>query len=348
MNVLMIGPARNVHGGISGVVNNLYEAGLDKKVNINYIGTMEEGSKLHKLAVAIKAYIAFRIQLKGADIVHVNMASDSSFYRKALFVRAAHRAKKPIIIHQHGGDFSTFYEGLSSKKQDYIKKILNMASEFLVLSPAYEEFFKELVTSCNIKITPDTIKVPSRENDSTKDRHSILFLGRVCKAKGVSELLSAIKALETEFPDIHLYIGGIFEDLEYKSIIDSMKNRVTYLGWLEGEAKRQYLRKTDIFVLPSYFEGQSVAILEAMANGCAVVGSNVGGIPMMIEDSVTGVLVEPKNAESLVNGLRRLLGDDDFKDEVRRKAYSRVLEDFSIDNTISELVNIYSGVSIND
>ena len=56
IKVLMIGPDRSVHGGISAVVNNYYEAGLDNRVDLKYIGTMKEGSKAYKLLVAIKAY----------------------------------------------------------------------------------------------------------------------------------------------------------------------------------------------------------------------------------------------------------------------------------------------------
>jgi len=59
LNILMIGPDRSVHGGISAVVNNLYDAGLDKMVNLTYIGTMKDGSRFRKLLVAIKAYLQF-------------------------------------------------------------------------------------------------------------------------------------------------------------------------------------------------------------------------------------------------------------------------------------------------
>ena len=61
--VLMVGPDRSVHGGISGVVNNYYAAGLDQKIELKYIGTMIEGSKVRKLWRAMKAYMQFLVQL---------------------------------------------------------------------------------------------------------------------------------------------------------------------------------------------------------------------------------------------------------------------------------------------
>ena len=86
MKVLMIGPARSVNGGISAVVNNYYKVGLDKKVELKYIGTMEDGGKLHKFMVAVGAILKFIKNVQKYDIVHINMASDMSLYRKIPFV----------------------------------------------------------------------------------------------------------------------------------------------------------------------------------------------------------------------------------------------------------------------
>ena len=79
----MIGPDRSVHGGISGLVNGYYDAGIDEKIELKYIGTMKEGTKLKKLMVAFMAYARFMLCVGKYDIVHVNVASDNSFWRKA-------------------------------------------------------------------------------------------------------------------------------------------------------------------------------------------------------------------------------------------------------------------------
>ena len=109
IKVLMAGPDRSVHGGISGMVNNYYDAGLDGRIQLCYIGTMVEGSKLRKLFQAVKAFARFLAKLPFYQIVHVNMASDASYYRKSFFIRAAKLYGKKIVIHQHGGDFESFY-----------------------------------------------------------------------------------------------------------------------------------------------------------------------------------------------------------------------------------------------
>ena len=90
----MVGPGRGVKGGISTVVNSYYDLGLDKKVELRYIASMEDGNKLKKLLVAVRAYIKFCLILDSYDIVHVHMAAQASFIRKSLFIKRAYKRKK--------------------------------------------------------------------------------------------------------------------------------------------------------------------------------------------------------------------------------------------------------------
>ena len=96
IKVLMIGPARSVHGGVSAVVNNYYEAGLSGQVHLKYIATMVDGSKGRKLLKAIYAYLIFLVTLPFYQVLHVNMAADASCFRKKVFIDTAWLLKKGI------------------------------------------------------------------------------------------------------------------------------------------------------------------------------------------------------------------------------------------------------------
>ena len=121
--VLMVGPGRDVMGGISTVVNSYYELGLNKEVELRYVSSMEDGSKLKKLLVAFNSYMEFSRHIKEYDIVHVHMAAQASFTRKSIFIKKAKKAGKKIIIHQHSADFDDFYFRQSdAKKRKQIKK----------------------------------------------------------------------------------------------------------------------------------------------------------------------------------------------------------------------------------
>lgn len=340
----MVGPDRSVHGGISGVVNNYYEAGLDQRIDLCYIGTMVEGSKIRKLVQAVKAFFQFLVRLPGYEIVHVNVASDSSYYRKTFFIKAAKRAGKKIVIHQHGGDFEGFYDReLSDKGREKVRKVLSMGDAFLVLAPPWKEFFGKLIGEEKITVLPDAISIPPY-TEKKQGSHKILFLGRICKAKGIGELLAVMPKLKEKYPDVQLYLGGIFEDKELEQQAHALKEQVTCLSWITGEEKERYLRECDIFVLPSYFEGQSVAILEAMANCCAVVASRTGGIPQMIIDGETGILIEPQSESSLRQGMEKVLSDDDLAFSLGEKARKKAAAEFSIENNMERLIHLYEGL----
>lgn len=352
--VLMIGPDRSVHGGISGVVNNYYAAGLDQRIDLCYIGTMVEGSKAAKLACAVRAYFRFLRQLPKYDIVHVNMASDSSYYRKSIFIRTAKRCRqkqgtgercgKRIVIHQHGGNFPDFYEKeISAAGRRRVRKVLSMGDAFLVLGTAWKEFFGTIIGAERITVLPDAIRIPAAE-PKQYGVHKILFLGRLCKAKGIGELLSVMPGLREKCPDVHLYLGGIWEDEDLKRQAQAMGEYVTDLGWVSGEAKQKLLQECDIFVMPSYFEGQSVSILEAMAYACGIVASKTGGIPDMITEGETGLFAKPQDTRTLADGLRRLLEEPDLCRRLGENARGKAAREYSIDDNIKRLLAIYETI----
>lgn len=345
IKVLMIGPDRSVHGGVSGVVNNLYESGLCNKVDLSYIGTMVDGSKARKLWQAAKAYILFLRKLSACDIVHVNMASDSSYYRKSVFIRTAKHFHKKIILHQHGGNFQEFYaQELSEKGRAAVKKVFGMCDALLVLGTLWKDFFASVTgREDNITVLPNSIQIPPCP-EKRYDMHKILFLGRLCKEKGIEELFDAMPKLLEKYPDVHLYLGGVWEDKELEKKAAALGGCVTYLGWITGEEKETYLRECDLFVLPSYFEGQPVSILEAMAYACAITASDIGSIPDMIVEGQTGLLVPPRDENALAEKLLMLLGQPALCRELAGHARKKMEKEFSIEDTVEKLVQIYQSV----
>lgn len=343
-HVLMVGPDRSVHGGISGVVNNYYDAGLDEKIDLCYIGTMVEGSKARKLWQAFQALVVFWAKLPHYEIVHVNVAADASYYRKSVFIRMAHLYKKKLVIHQHGGDFESFYyKNMGEKGQKRVRRVLDMADVFLVLAPVWKTFFGKIIDEKKITVLPDAIQIPP-ETKKQYGQHKILFLGRLCREKGIGELLGCLPGLTEKYPDLKLYLGGIWEDQKLQREAEKYPEQVVWLGWISGEEKRKYLELCDIFVLPTYFEGQSVAILEAMAYSCAAVVSDTGGIPQMITGEENGIFVEPKDQESLYRGLDRALADPALCGRLGERARRKVEREFSLEKNMQRLLEIYEAL----
>lgn len=337
----MVGPDRSVRGGVSGMVNNYFEAGLDQMTDLCYIGTMVDGSRSRKLKQAVKAYMRFLVKLPRYDIVHVNMASDSSYYRKAVFVQTARIFHKKIVIHQHGGSFQEFYQQeLSERGRKRARRILSMGDAFLVLGTEWKRFFGTLIGEERITVLPNAVRIPAKTEKQYGSR-KILFLGRLCKAKGLEELFGAVRQLREKYPDLHLCLAGVWEDEELAGQMRMLEGCITETGWIGGDQKQKYLQECDIFVLPSYFEGQPVSILEAMANACGIVASGVGDIPDMIRDGETGFLCMPQDTESLREKLDRLLADPALCRTLGENARRKAQKEFSIESGIERLLGIY-------
>jgi glycosyltransferase involved in cell wall biosynthesis len=201
MKILMIGPSRDVKGGISTVVNNYYAAGLDKKVDVTYLRTMVDGTKLTKLIVAGAAFMAYLWKIRSVDLLHVHMSSRASFYRKSGFIQVARRLNKKIVIHLHGSEFQEFYLDESNDRQKaYIEKIFSYADRVIALSGSWKSFLSTFVNRDNIDVVYNCVPVPP---DFTKDHSSMqmLFLGRIGKRKGVFDLMKIM-------PEVARQISG--------------------------------------------------------------------------------------------------------------------------------------------
>jgi len=345
IKVLMIGPDRSVHGGISGLVNGYYHVGLDKKVDLRYIGTMKEGSKLKKLLVAGLSYVRFCMCVGKYDIVHVNVASDNSFWRKALFIKCAKRRGKKIVIHQHGGNIDEYYESLDEKRKEQVRNIFGMADVLLVLTNKLYDFFGTIVDKEKIQILPNGVSTRNVDvSEVEKDYSKILFLGRICRNKGISELLAAMDEIHDKRPEVTLYLGGIYEEDAYRSEVEKRSSYVKALGWIMGSQKDELLEKCGILVLPSYFEGFPLSVIEGMLHGCAVISTDVGGIPEAIEDGISGILIKPKDVAGLKNAIERVTDDKEYAKRLSCGGIKTAKEKYSLEKNLQKLIEIYKNL----
>ena len=343
----MIGPGRDVMGGISTVINNYYACGLDKDVDLYYLPTMEDGNKVKKLAVAAKAYAAFGRLLKRYDIVHVHMAAQASFDRKAIFVERAHKAGKQIIIHQHAADFDKyFFEQVDEAKRQKIKKIFGMADKVIVLSEEWAEFFgKNVCDHEKIVVLYNGVVMPEYEKKDYSD-HNVLMLGRLGERKGTYDLLKAIPAVLRSIPDAIFYLGGDGDVEQCKKIVEEngLGGHVVFLGWVRDEEKEKQLRNCSTFILPSYHEGMPMAVLEAMSYGLATVSTNAGGIPQIIEQGISGIRVEAGDVEAIASALSSVLMDEDKRRRLGTAGRGRIKSRFDFRANVSWIEKIYAGL----
>lgn len=161
----------------------------------------------------------------------------------------------------------------------------------------------------------------------------VLYVGRLRTRKAVAVLLEGLALLVERIPDVTLDIVGSGEqerELERQCSALGLSDRVRFRGALAREEVAQHYEKAAVLCLPSLYEGFPVTILEAMAAALPVVATRVAGVPEAVRDGVTGILVDPEDAEGLASALGRLLGDEDLQDEMGAAARRVFEEEYSI------------------
>jgi len=128
-----------------------------------------------------------------------------------------------------------------------------------------------------------------------------------------------------------------------EELISELKldNRVRLMGTIPHEQIAGFLNLADVFVLPSLSEGLGIAIIEAMACGIPVIGTNVDGIPDIIKDNDNGVLVPPGDAEALAGAIDKLLQDEELRGKLAVRGLEEVEQRFQWENIYQQVRQVY-------
>ena len=167
-------------------------------------------------------------------------------------------------------------------------------------------------------------------------------VARLEPEKGHPTLLEAWPGVLRAVPEAYLLLvgeGSRWDALEAQARELRIAHRVVFTG--RRDDVPAVTAALDVAVLPSYREAQGLTILEAMALSRPVVASNVGGIPEMVEDGVTGILVPPHDAEALTDAIVRLLTDHPYADTLGRAGHDLVHDRFCIELMVRAVEDIY-------
>jgi glycosyltransferase involved in cell wall biosynthesis len=157
----------------------------------------------------------------------------------------------------------------------------------------------------------------------------LLFIGRLAAAKGLPILLEAVAKVEGATLDI-VGDGPDREMLEQKAQSLGLSDRVRFLGYQSQPQVRELLKRADGFIMSSFAEGVPVVLMEAMAAGVPVVATRIAGIPELVCDNESGLLVSPGDVDALTNAIRRLLGDPDLRSRFATAGREMIEREFDI------------------
>ncbi|MHC4829170.1 MAG: glycosyltransferase family 4 protein [Planctomycetota bacterium] len=185
-----------------------------------------------------------------------------------------------------------------------------------------------------------------REELSIPDGAAVIGnVGALVDHKGQRYLLEAAPAVFAAHPHARIVIAGsgaLAEDLEALARSLGVRDRVSFLGFRSDVPS--LLRVFDVFAFPSLLEGLGTSVLDALSARLPVVASRTGGIPEMIEDGETGLLVPPKDAVALGEALVRLLGDPALAKRLGEAGRARVEREFTIESTLDKTLLEYQAL----
>lgn len=163
------------------------------------------------------------------------------------------------------------------------------------------------------------------------------------RQKGVDTVIEALPGILTRVPDVQYLVVGDGTDLaRHKALARKLgvANRVHFLGFVDDNALRLYYQSCDIFVMPSAQEGFGIVFLEAMQYGKAVVAADYGGVPEVVQDGVTGTLVQYGNVSQLAQAIADLCLNVELRAQLGRAGYDRLQENFTYPQFKKRLADI--------
>lgn len=318
INILMLGSDLSVRGGMTTVVESFLNNKFESLININFIPTHVESNKVFQIIYFIKSIlkIIYSMIFGKIDIVHIHISERGSFYRKYITFFICKAFDKKIILHMHGAEFKEFYQNSKNEVKSKIIKLLTRADVVLVLGKQWQEYVLGLDKNINAIILKNSVNTTNEIIIKSEKNINILFLAVLIERKGILDLIEAAKLIKDEnklsnFKLNFIIAGSGEEEQKCRDMVNSyeLDNQFKFVGWVNGDQKKQLLKESNIFVLPSYNEGLPVAILEAMSYGIPVISTNVGSIEEAIKHEYNGFIHSPGDINMLKEYIVNLVVD---------------------------------------
>lgn len=352
LRVLHVGPGYGQRGGVASVLQGL----IAKRAAFSELSILPQAfqtrsfrSVRNVVVFAMVDILRFGCRLMQIDVVHFHVAARSSLVRKAILFGVAKMFRKKCIFHLHAGDFFDFYERAGGAYRAMTRAMISRSDGLIAVSSEQKQ---ELTSRFSCRCDPIVVGNYSEDFEAASEspdqsqaepHRYVLFAARLVEGKGLQELLEAILILKLRKVDVHLKIAGTGDESRWRNKARELKieDRVEFIGWIEGDAKIEAFRKASIFCMPSYFESFGISTLEAMWAARPVVGTRIGGFLDLVEDGVTGYLVDPRDAESLADGIEKLWIDPGRADAMGIRAREVAERKFSSAAIITSYAALY-------
>lgn len=300
-------------------------------------------------ALAVARFAA--LSLRGrVDVLHLNLAADGSFTRKAVLAGMARRLSIPYVVHIHTGRFEKFWSSVSPRRRARIDRLMREAARIIVLGGV----FKDMVTAHVPEAADRTVILPNATPERPRARSAdpdqpvrIAYLGVLAATKGVPQLIEALGRIGASTPWSATLAGyGDITGTRACAVERGIADRIATPGWVSPQDVDALLAQTDILVLPSFSEGLPMSIIEAFAAGVPVIATPVGATVDVVQDGVNGLLVPPGDAKALSKALSRLIADPQLRRTMGEAAAAEHALRFKPEPYVAALAGIWQTAAV--
>jgi glycosyltransferase involved in cell wall biosynthesis len=339
------------------IANHIKQSG-NGIVNVMIDLACEQSMLGHKVAVASEGgeYLAL---LRQHNIEHYNLDQTrkpmqmlQAFFHFQNIVRRF----QPDIIHAHmmtGALLSRYSKGFRKykivthvhnefqKSADYMKvgDMVIAVSQAVAKSMA-NRGVNERKLRVVLNGTIGSKRNQRMEGVSLKGR-AIVTVAGLNERKGIADLIEAFNIVSGQCPESELYIVGDGPERErFKTVAtqSSSRNRIHFEGFQTDPKK--YMSSSEVFVLASHKDPFPLVLLEARESGCAIIATDVDGIPEALDFGNSGMLVPPKTPDKLAEAILNMLNDEELREKYKRSA-GQGLDFYKVERVAKETIEIY-------
>lgn len=364
MKILVVGPYPPPYSGPETSIKLLMESPLKEMadlrlLNINYRKDMASKGRIDLHALSAFFLIQLRLVARcigfRPDIVYyyVTATKNGWLLKDIWIIMTAALFRRKIVIHMRAGHFKFVYDAMPGWTRRVIRFACRRCSLALVQGEALRDQFEGLVDSGRIRVINNMIDVQKFNNPDAGnyDPQRFFFMGHLSCAKGYCDLLAVMPRILKEFPECKFVFAGyklekernVFreqttgreivmeapEDAFRTHIAGKFEANYEYLGPIGEEDKIRELKRCTAFVLPSYSEGFSMAVLEALSLGKPVVCTPVGALGEVVRAGENGLVVPAGDRDALFEALHRILVDSKLRNDMIARNHQYVTDHYS-------------------
>ena len=359
MKVVITSPSLNPEENVSGI-SSVAQFIISNNKEVEYLHfevgkkDTENAGMLNRLRRIWRNRVEWKKLLRQHKdaVIHYNMPlMGAAVIRDSLLLHVAHKQKNPVVLHVHGGNY------MKNRNRPWlIRKLLEFvfswSNEILVLSEEEKTILSEDFHLDNVHSLPNCVDLSEarrfQKNVNVDTPLSILYLGRIEKNKGIDYIIEACKKIKNDGIDFILNFAGKEENEgEYlPTLQQSLGDNFMYHGVVYGDVKTELIKECDVFLLPSFFEGLPMSLIETMSFGEIPIVTNVGSIPFLVEDNINGLFIQVKSVDDIVERIKMLINDFELRQRLSSAAQRKVFTLYDDKAYISKLNTLYKKLSL--